>query len=631
MHRRTAVAALLLLTAPGGASRVHAAPAASALPLVASNDNRIAAGTLRDGVLSLALEIREAAWRPLGASAPTVPILAFAERGHAPENPGPLIRVQYGTTVAVQVTNASSTALVVHGFSARRVVSMDTLVVPAGATRAVRFRADAIGTYYYWAAPTGVSFMDRNYEGSQLAGALVVDPAGATPRDRIFVIERYSPGVDAHGKPDRWGTFFTFNGRPWPFTERLRYTQGDSVRWRIVNASNDVHPLHLHGFFFRVSARGDARQDTLLWPAQRTMNVTDLVFPGATLDLAWHADRPGGWIFHCHLNWHVVPNPGLGPAREPDSTRMHHVLFGYPMHDMQHHASEGMGGLVLGVRIAPTTAARPELRPYRRLRLFVESDSQPGDSTRRFGYALDDGSGAAGADSMRVPGPPIVLHVGEPTSIWVYNRATEPTQVHWHGLEIESPYDGVAGFSGTDRDLAPLIAPGDSFEVRVTPPRAGSFMYHTHVNDIRQQSHGLYGPLIVLDSGATWDEEHDRLFQAGSDPDDNPILGGSRSPAPIQLRAGTTYRFRLMNVTMGAPGLQFWLVRGGALAQWTPLAKDGYSLDASRRVPTLARQPVSIGETYDFAVTPATPGPLALELRTFAGKLLTRQELPVAR
>ena len=39
------------------------------------------------------------------------------------------------------------------------------------------------------------------------------------------------------------------------------------------------------------------------------------------------------------------------------------------------------------------------------------------------------------------------------------------------------------------------VMPGDSFEMRVTPPRAGSFMYHTHLNDIYQQRLGLYGPL----------------------------------------------------------------------------------------------------------------------------------------
>ncbi len=117
--------------------------------------------------------------------------------------------------------------------------------------------------------------------------------------------------------------------------------------------------------------------------------------------------------------------------------------------------------------------------------------------------------------------------------------------------------------------------PGDSFAVLLTPPRAGSFMYHTHINDIRQQSHGLYGPLIVLDSGAAWNPATDLVFITGDGPDYRPELNGTRSPAPLTLRSGVPYRFRLMNITMGGPGLTFWLVRSGAPVRWTPMAKDG--------------------------------------------------------
>jgi len=58
--------------------------------------------------------------------------------------------------------------------------------------------------------------------------------------------------------------------------------------------------------------------------------------------------------------------------------------------------------------------------------------------------------------------------------------------VHWHGLEIESYYDGVVGVSGVEEHLTPMIAPGDSFQMRITPPRPGSYIYHTHVNEIRR-------------------------------------------------------------------------------------------------------------------------------------------------
>jgi FtsP/CotA-like multicopper oxidase with cupredoxin domain len=69
-----------------------------------------------------------------------------------------------------------------------------------------------------------------------------------------------------------------------------------------------------------------------------------------------------------------------------------------------------------------------------------------------------------------------------------------------HGIELESYYDGVAGFSGSGTHSAPTIAPGDSSEARFTPPRSGTFMYHSHVNEVRQHAAGLVGSLIVRDT-----------------------------------------------------------------------------------------------------------------------------------
>ncbi len=50
------------------------------------------------------------------------------------------------------------------------------------------------------------------------------------------------------------------------------------------------------------------------------------------------------------------------------------------------------------------------------------------------------------------------------------NRLNEPTQIHWHGLEIEAPFDGVVGVGGYNGMPTPPIMPGDSFQVRYTPP-----------------------------------------------------------------------------------------------------------------------------------------------------------------
>jgi FtsP/CotA-like multicopper oxidase with cupredoxin domain len=242
---------------------------------------------------------------------------------------------------------------------------------------------------------------------------------------------------------------------------------------------------------------------------------------------------------------------------------------------------------------------------------------------------LQEGADLPSADSVRSPGATIVLRRGEPTSILVHNNTPQPTSVHWHGLEIESPFDGVVGVGGYATSPAPAITSGGTFEVRVTPPRSGSFMYHTHINDLIQQSRGLWGALLVLEPEDSWDPDRDLIFQIGEGVDFMPILNG-RTEHPVQeLQVGTDYRFRLMNISMGGPNLEFWLVHRGAPIRWMPLARDGYDLPSWQRVPGEARTNVSIGETRDMRVRFPRPGAYALEVRRGNGSLLTRQPITV--
>ena len=45
------------------------------------------------------------------------------------------------------------------------------------------------------------------------------------------------------------------------------------------------------------------------------------------------------------------------------------------------------------------------------------------------------------------------------------------------------------------------IAPGDSFTAEFTPPRPGTFIYHSHAHELVQIQGGLYGALIVVEPG----------------------------------------------------------------------------------------------------------------------------------
>ena len=90
----------------------------------------------------------------------------------------------------------------------------------------------------------------------------------------------------------------------------------------------------------------------------------------------------------------------------------------------------------------------------------------------------------------QVPGPVIEAKQGVPLEIKFTNNLSEPTLIHWHGLRVPASMDGT---QATQRP----VAPGETFTYRFTPPDAGTFWYHPHLNETQQLEKGLYGALIV--------------------------------------------------------------------------------------------------------------------------------------
>lgn len=589
------------------------------LPEIVANDNRSATGQVRDGVLSLELEAREGIWYPEEHDGPGLQVQAFAEPGRFPEIPGPTIRVPEGTEILVRIRNAIPGAtLVLHGLHTRPGKSDETIQLAPGERREVRFRAGAPGTYYYSATTTAEVLperigVERYGVDSQLNGALIIDPQGARAEDRVFVISWWeNPAMRAMGGDPfvKGRNAIVINGRAWPYTERLTYRVGDLVRWRWINAGQGNHPMHLHGSFYTVESMGDGERDTALTADQRRFVVTQLLRPGGTMLLTWTPHEPGNWLFHCHVLAHISPGlrlrpPGKGPSvAGPES----------------HHAMEEMAGLVLGLHILPSRAAparKQPAMPLRKLRLVAQPLPGRYGSSPGFAFAPQEESPGVAESPGRIPGPPIVLTRGQPVQITVENKLPEPTSVHWHGLELESYYDGIAGWSGTPGHIAPMIQPGASFVVIFTPPRAGTFIYHTHLDDVRQLSSGLYGPIVVLEPGQSLDPEKDRIMlMSVKGPTDNTavMLNGETDPGPIALKQGVRYRFRFINITPHDPLLTVSLLSGSSPVMWRAIAKDGADLPLPQATDRPARQTVSVGETYDFEFQPRSAAELRLEV-----------------
>lgn len=587
----------------------------SGLATVVPNDNRVAAGTTRGDTLVFELDAQRAGWRPDPEIDTAVTVLAFAARDGVPRIPGPLLRVVSGTVVEVRVTNhVPDSALLVHGLHPG--TANDTLRVAPGATRTTHFTAAQPGTYLYWASTTAARVDPSEARDGPLSGAIVVDDP-LLPRDtseRILVLTALDILPDST-KPEPRDDLFeiAINGVSWPHTETLRYAVGDTVRWRLVNATANQHPMHLHGFHFTVMARGDGSSDTTYTPDARRTAVTEYVVAGSTVQLQWTPTRPGSWLFHCHINDHVLPFP-----LRHDSTRAHAP----DRHDATEHARRSMAGLVMGIDVrAP--AARQNTTVVgdiaHRLRLFAQQSGAPAVDDTAFarGYALQSGPTPPRADSIVIPGPILLLTRGERTAITVTNRLPEATSVHWHGMELESYYDGVAGWSGADSRRAPMIAPGDSFVAVMTPPRAGTFMYHPHMDEEDQLAAGMFGALIVLEPGEPFDAATDLPFVIGrgiTGGKRGAVVNGSRVFAPMRLRAGGAYRLRFLNIGANAPAEATLHVDSVPL-RWTPRAKDGADLPASQTNEQPARlRRIAVGETYDFIWKPTRAMRATLEI-----------------
>lgn len=636
------VALSALPLSSGGVAQMAASPDR---PRAVYDDYREGAGRMEDGVWKLRLTAHEVTWHPRGEDGPGLAAYAFAADNGAAQVPGPMIRVPAGTPVEVTVHNPLDRTLVLRGLNDRATAETadppgdvpflqpfaeGTLRLEPGDETTVRFTPTREGSFFYYGRTLPLytpepdppissffAFPEEFFGGDgpdgPFMGPLIVDPPGGAPlpNEQVILITRWADGLlDRTSWSHSWKMML--NGRSWPATERLRYTVGDTVTWRVINASLQSHPMHLHGFYFRVDARGDQARDSTYAPQDRALAVTELVDGvGQTARITWVPETPGNWLFHCHLIRHMSGIQRIADEPRPDE-------HGEGIED---HALHGMAGMVMGitVRSRPGEVEPPEV-VARQLQLYTgRRDGMVGDDAG-YGFVLQEGERPPAPDSVLVPGSPLVLTRGEMTEIVVHNRLQFPFGVHWHGLELASRYDGVADWSGAQGRAVPPIAPGDSFAVRIAPPRAGTFIYHVHSEPGHQLSQGMYGPFLVLEPGQTFDPELDRVFVLGSSGTDlntqDPVLNGAVEPAPLEFRAGETYRLRFIHISADDVK-SVRLVHGDEPEAWRPVARDGANLPESQAVVGAAELPeLGVGETRDYLWTPSGPGQRTLIIRT---------------
>ena len=88
-----------------------------------------------------------------------------------------------------------------------------------------------------------------------------------------------------------------------------------------------------------------------------------------------------------------------------------------------------------------------------------------------------------------IPSPLIRFREGEEITLNVKNTLKVDGSIHWHGLLVPFPMDGVPGIT------FPGISPGETFKYKFSVPQSGTYWYHSHSGLQEQQGH--YGPIII--------------------------------------------------------------------------------------------------------------------------------------
>ncbi|HEY0931199.1 MAG TPA: copper oxidase [Gemmatimonas sp.] len=218
----------------------------------------------------------------------------------------------------------------------------------------------------------------------------------------------------------------------------------------------------------------------------------------------------------------------------------------------------------------------------------------------------------------RTSGPTIEAVEGDRVRIYVTNRLPAATSVHWHGILLPSGMDGVSGLS-----QAP-IPPGATFKYEFTLRQHGTFMYHSHRDEMTQIALGMMGMFVVhprAASGRRPDKDFVllssewRVVPGTKRPDPNEMVefnvltfNGKAFPgtAPLMVQQNDRVRIRLGNLSpMSHHSIH---IHGHA---WTLVGTDGGDIPESARWPEVT-QLVPVGNTRTLEFVADNPGDWAL-------------------
>lgn len=230
--------------------------------------------------------------------------------GYNGQSTGPTIEAVEGDRVRIFVTNRLKEHTTIHWHGMILPSGMDGVGglshpgIPSGKTYVYEYDLVKSGTFMYH--PHGDEMVQM---AMGMMGMFVVHPKDPNFRrvDRDFLIMLNAFDIDPGTYMPKIMTMTDFNlwcwnSRIFPDIDPLVVSKGDNVRVRVGNLTMTNHPVHMHGYDFKVSCTDGGWVD----PAVAMPEVSIDVAVGQMRAFDFKADHLGDWAIHCHKSHHTM-------------------------------------------------------------------------------------------------------------------------------------------------------------------------------------------------------------------------------------------------------------------------------------------------------------------------------------
>ena len=208
--------------------------------------------------------------------------------------PGPLIRARVGDTILVHFKNLDTLREEPHSMHFHGVhyaASSDGAFIPSGfSSRGAKVMPGQTFTYRLFAGLDSVGVWPYHDHSPTMMESIAGGMYGAMSiyarkdplPDREFVV--YFEQTDG---------FMTIDGRAFLGNTPVYHARvGDRVQWDVLALGSDFHTFHVHGHRWR-NPDGKPQDVQTLGPAD-------------SFRFRWVEDRPGPWLYHCHVEDHMM-------------------------------------------------------------------------------------------------------------------------------------------------------------------------------------------------------------------------------------------------------------------------------------------------------------------------------------